>query len=78
MFINADLDKLVYAIIQDCGGVIPPLGRGEIEAIAVEQIELSVREGVRASLSRLVDQGHLAQVDTDTSPRYYLAHKAAA
>ena len=78
MIINADLDKVIYAIVQDCGTVSPPLGASEIEEIAVEQIETQMRGEIKASLGRLVDQGQLVQIKAEVSQRYYVAQESAA
>ena len=79
MIYEAEMDKFVYTIIKECRAVTPPLSRGEIEEIAVDQIELQVKQQIAASLARLVERGLLTgEHKTGAPQRFGLMRKTAA
>lgn len=79
MIAEVEMDNFIYTIVKDCHAVTPPLSRSEIEEIALDQIELQLKQRIDASLARLVNQGLLSgEHRTGTPKRYGLVRETAA
>jgi hypothetical protein len=81
MINERDMDTLVYEIMRECSNVVPPLSNIEIRQIAIEQLELQMKDLVEASLHRLVLRGLVVGAQdarASLRPRYEISPASAA